>query len=179
MTLAVILGGARSVWEDLDRLKALRVPDIVIATNDAGAHYTGEVHHWVSLHFEKMPEWIADRAQRNLPPAHRYWFHEGAGSSRFTLPAPHDRLDDWGGSSGLFAVRVALTLAASRVVLAGVPMDAEDGHFFDHKRWEFAGRYRQAWTRRQVEIAPFVRSMSGWTAGLLGEPSEAWLNNKE
>ena len=57
-------------------------------------------------------------------------------------------------------------------------MEAEEGHFFDHKRWEFASRYQQAWTKRKNEIASYTRSMSGWTARLLGEPDEVWLNNQ-
>lgn len=177
MKLAAVLGGSRSVWEDLEALKALREPDVILATNDAGAHYTGEVHHWVSLHFEKMPIWAKERAERGLPPAQHYFYHESA-TERGGLPLPYDRLVDAGGSSGLFAVQAGLTLGLTRIVLCGVPMDAEDGHFFDHKRWEFASRYQQGWTRRKAEIAPFVRSMSGWTARLLGRPDEVWLNNE-
>lgn len=178
--LGVILGGARSVWEDLDNLCALRKPDVIIATNDAGAYYSGPVHHWVTLHYEKLPRWKADRAARELPPAECYWVHEGA-----TIPrsAPFDSqtrtVADLGGSSGLFGVKVGATLGLRKIVLAGVPMEPEDGHFFDHKRWEFATRYRQAWTRHHQEFAPIVRSMSGWTAALFGKPDEVWLQTKE
>lgn len=179
MQVAAVLGGARSVWEDLDRLKLMRMPDVIIATNDAGAAYTGEVHHWATLHYEKLPEWEKLRKERSLPPALNLWVHEEARVGRGQPDLYAGRLADLGGSSGLFAVQVGRTLGLERIVLCGVPMDSEDGHFFDHHRWEFATRYRQAWTRHQEEFAPFVRSMSGWTKGLLGEPDEVWLNTKE
>jgi hypothetical protein len=179
MTVAVVLGGARSVWEDLERLRALREPDIVIATNDAGAHYEGTVHHWVTLHFEKLRDWQSERHDRGLPPALSTWVHEEARNPRGVPDNWTGRLPDKGGSSGLFAIDVGRHLGLERIVLCGVPMDSEEGHFFDHKRWEFATRYRQAWTRHKEEIAPFVRSMSGWTAGLFGRPDEVWLNTKE
>lgn len=171
MSLAVVLGGARCVWEDLERLSALAEPDVVVATNDAGAHYRGPLHHWATLHYEKLPAWMAERESRNLPPAENVWVHDRA-------PAAFQgrRLADWGGSSGLFAVRVALAAGCERVVLCGVPMEMEEAHFFDSRRWGFAGRYRQAWTRHAEEIAASVRSMSGWTAQLLGEPDEVWLS---
>jgi hypothetical protein len=85
---------------------------------------------------------------------------------------------DQSGSSGLFAVRIALdVLKARRVVLAGMPMD-DSPHVYD------AGRrsgpsfvpYRPEWRRAaRDEFGGRVRSLSGWTADLLGRPDPEWL----
>lgn len=179
MQVAAVLGGARSVWEDLDRLKAICQPDVIIATNDAGAAYTGEVHYWATLHYEKLQEWQKLRKERGLPPAHHLWVHDEARLPRGQPDNFEGRLPDLGGSSGLFACQVGRALGLERIVLCGVPMDEDQCHFFDHKKWEYAGRYRQAWTRHKAEFAPYVRSMSGWTAEILGKPNEVWLNTKE
>jgi hypothetical protein len=178
MTLAAILGGARCVWEDLEALTALRAPDFIIATNDAGAHYAGRVDHWATLHYEKLPTWTAERALRGYPPAERIWVHTKA-VGPVAGNSLHDRLEDWGGSSGLFAVQVALALGAARVALCGVPLEVNEGHFFDPGRWSWAVRYRSGWINHRAEIAGPVRSMSGWTAEYLGKPDEVWLHEKE
>lgn len=175
--IAAVLGGANCVWDDLAALRALTKVDVIIATNDAGAHFAEPVDHWVTLHAEKLSVWMGERAQRGYPPASRVWVHDRAPR---TVPGidGYDKLADWGGSSGLFAVQVALSLGLERVVLCGVPMEGTYGHFFDPGRWQWAVRYRSAWQQRIAFIAETTRSMSGWTAEILGKPDEVWLSKE-
>ena len=87
--------------------------------------------------------------------------------------------EDWRGSSGLFGVKVARQLGFERVILCGVPMDPKAGHVVRGPvPWKAAEQFMGGWRQRQTEIAPFVRSWSGWTANAFGRPSLAFLEAK-
>jgi hypothetical protein len=174
---ALILGGAATVWSDADRALALGEFDLTIAVNDIGKVWKGRVDHWVSLHPDKLKTWIGERRKAGLNADFQTWAHRryrGVGK-RESLPHITSSVADWHGSSGLLAVAVALRLKCTRIVLAGVPMSPKAAHFFDEKPWVVATRFQMAWKRNLPEIKDFVRSMSGWTAELLGEPTAAWI----
>jgi len=174
----IILGGAACVWDDLAKAERLCDADCVIAINDAGASHNGHLDHWVSLHPEKFDNWLRQRTARGLSPPGSIWFHKNVGEREVRRFGGEFRsLEDLGGSSGLFAVRVALEVGATHVILCGVPMDPEQGHYFDKKPWKEGRKYQAAWEKSRDEMAGRVRSMSGWTARLLGEPDEVWLSS--
>lgn len=80
------------------------------------------------------------------------------------------RYKDPQGSSGLFALHVALTrLGYKRAVLAGIPI-ADEG-----QDASYATNYLQAWRERAPSYGDSVRSMSGNTNGLFGAPTKEWL----
>ena len=76
----------------------------------------------------------------------------------------------------MIAVRVAISLGYERVILAGVPLDNERGHFDQKGDWDEAQFHRTTWMVRYEELAGKVKSMSGWTRGLLGPPTLEWFN---
>lgn len=171
--IAAILGGAEGVWQEIGALQHMVRPDIIIATNDAGAHYIGHIDHWVTLHPEKMAAWWDQRLRAGLPPPGQVWFHRAA-SREFVLP--HLHTPEWGGSSGLFAVKVAMEIGCEKIILCGIPMEGTP-HFHVPAPLKGVGRYRRAWEERVGQLAENVRSMSGWTAQLLGQPDEVWLRD--
>jgi hypothetical protein len=85
-------------------------------------------------------------------------------------PRGVDRID-----SGYMTVKVALEDGATRVVVAGIPLDdtgnlngtSPVGH--QHERFRAAW-----WWARKARFADRVRGMSGYPAYLLGEPTEDW-----
>lgn len=88
-----------------------------------------------------------------------------------------------GGSSGMLAVQVALTLGCTKVILCGVPMTATEhfsqSHEFDadHTRWTEADMHWRAFERVHA-LGWFenkVRSMSGRSRDLFGAPTREWL----
>ncbi len=150
----------------------------MVGVNDGGWLYPGRLDHWVTLHWERMPEWIARRADSG----YETWTRDTRKLARSEL-RPDWLLPHWGtGTSGLYGVTVATHLKADRVVLAGVPLTAtpyEAG----------AGTWEGAWPETEVLIhrdgwtywhkhgrLDHVRSCSGWTAELLGDPFAAgWI----
>jgi hypothetical protein len=83
------------------------------------------------------------------------------------------------GSSGLFAVEIALRLGYERLVLCGIPLTGrttiqENGEEERLRKGQpFIASFRDAWVRDFELLSPHVRSMSGWTRELLGGP-EGW-----
>lgn len=167
----LVVGSGACVWDDLARVPAWAT-DEIIAVNDIGVHLP-LIHHWVTLHPEKMSAWVEMRR------VHRR--HAFGKFTTWTNRWPHQHFNDmtqrqhphaWGGSSALLAVRVALfERRARRVVLAGVPMDASP-KFDSGTEWPHWHIFRKDWTRHAHSMQR-VRSMSGWTRDLLGAPS--WL----
>ena len=88
----------------------------------------------------------------------------------------------WNGTTANLGFSIGLALDYTRIVLAGCPMD-QSGNWYkplikpddikahkDHRH--------HAWKWSEIATQPvgrFVRSMSGYTADLLGKPSREWL----
>lgn len=160
----LILGGARCVWQDVASLGQWPAQVDVAAVNDVGAKWPGQLVFWASLHPKKFKKWEMLRKLNGHPAGYEKY------GNKFGRPMVDWVVPDWGGSSGLYAVKIALKLEYDQIVIAGIPMEASQGHFFNQKDWEQCNQYRAAWEKHIKEIKPFVRSCSGWTKNLLGIP---------
>ena len=162
----LILGDAAGVHAEAAEAMRLLTFDAVFAVNNIGIAWP-HVDVWATLHPEAVVNWcglargleLRERAGLNRPAtwAHKPWLG-------VDMATP-----DWGGSSGLFAVKVALECAFDAIVLAGIPM-SDGPHFYHDEPWKEMPRYRRAWQARAEELRPFVRSMSGWTREMFGAP---------
>lgn len=165
--IALILGGAACVYEDVEAALDLGEFDGVIAAKRVARRWPGRIDAWVSLHAGEKQNLIARRERYGLPPIGKL-FEVG--------DVPHLYLGQTNpGASGLFAVKVALDeLGYGRAVLCGVPMSPTP-HFDVPVAWSAADYYQTGWRQALPHIADHVRSMSGWTEQLLGRPDAAWI----
>lgn len=178
MIKALVLGGAANVWQDAEAARLLFKPDLVIAVNTIGTVWTGQFDVWCSYHCGLLRTWRILRERNGLEPAKEHW------TCAPNVPLDKDvqvfRMPDGkllGGSSGLVATYIALLeKKATHVVLAGVPMEPSGAHWDDKKRKEWADAlpFRKHWEHRKNQLI-HVRSLSGWTRDLLGEPTKEWL----
>lgn len=174
----LILGGGRCVWDDWKaatiavRNSPRAFNGAVMAINDIGQYLHGLLHHWVTLHPEYMPGWLAFRmghlyGEGVRPTTHSYKAGEGI-----------DRV--WpgaivGGAGGLAAAMIGLMLGHEPCILAGIPMDGS-GHFFDppdsdstHDLTQW--NTQQAWRDYNLQFfGGRVKSLSGNTRKWLGAP---------
>lgn len=175
----VILGGANTVFSDLDRfLDGGGTADHVIAVNHVGFAYPGRVDIWATLHPELMDQWLRTRAAAGyaLPKflaAHRELnSHE---SQVINYPSAYVLISqDRGGSSGLLATYVAMQMWPDPVVLCGLPYEDDKAHFYSDVHWTGASQYRNAWFRDRAVLETRVSSMSGWTRDLFTDRVKAW-----
>lgn len=172
--IAVILGGAASVWDEYSRTTALLREAGTLTTctyyaiNDMIARFP-PADYGVTLHPEKLARWMADRRERGQgAPEMPVIAHTGAEGVAVVMPL------EWG-SGGLFATCAALRMGARAVVLCGVGMTPEGRHFVRGQTWGDCASFLPAWRGRLPELAPYVRSWGGWTADVLGQPTTGFL----
>ncbi len=173
---ALILGGAACVWDDAAEALTMFTPDIVIAVNDIGTVWPTTIHHWVSYHHDQLLRWVEKRKDASLEPAHQLW--TGPAYPRGTVPSFMKSLPCYGGSSGFLAVTLSLEVEkCTKVILAGVPMDPMMPHFnmkMNGNPWVDGRNYQKHWEIQKHKLVD-VRSMSGFTASLLGRPTKEWI----
>lgn len=174
--VAFVLGGAACVWDDLESARTLCSPDIVCCVNEIGVDYSGKVDHWVSFHANLLMQLIPKRKKHGYTDAENVWM----GSARYSkAPSYFKKHNAKGGSSGLLATRIILDRTdATHTILCGIPISANMPHYHDRDRkalWSDARHYWKHWRESLPILRKRVRSMSGWTAELLGLPDEEWL----
>jgi hypothetical protein len=170
--IAVIVGGAANFAAEVaDTMELVGCADpTFFAVNDQIASFPRPCIA-VTLHPGKLGLWKAARQNSRHPMPDEYWGHrEAPGITRHT--------PDWLGSCGLFAVKIALVeYRIGKVILCGVPMTANGGHFARRRDWRDVQGFVPYWGQRIAEIAPHVRSWSGWTREQLGVPTREFLDD--
>ena len=172
MATAIILGGGKTVLQEYEQAKKLCKPDIIICVNDIGCEIK-ECDIWATLHPEKLGAWISKRNDNG------YKLPEKIVSFK-RVEYVNTILDyRWtgssgSGSSGLFAVKTALSLGYNKIVLCGVPINKES-HYFSSKAWSECDSFSGTWREQQGILKKYVRSMSGYTRNLLGYPDQAFF----
>jgi len=173
----IVLGTAPCMWDDLER--APRGLD-VICVNGAGFLYLEPIAMWCSIHGSYMRGWIEKRraagASMDFLAYGNFSKHEDPGEV-----IPWNR-PNGGGSSGMYAVTVALESGYDKVILCGVPLEGQQRYDYKESAEVVPSptdykHYRSGWINNREMFAGRVRSMSGWTRELLGAPTEEWLNS--
>lgn len=181
--IALIIGGASCVWDDLGALAGLlggeSWPGLIIAVNDVGAALPGRLDHWVSLHPNKLagneldPNWVEQRRRNGYPGGYVTWAWQDP------LGLVDRTCQNWGGgSSGLHGVTVGHYVGAKRCVLAGIPMTNSPHYHDDHggEDWKHAEHHWRSWMKAGIFPKRFgVRSLSGRTRKYFGAPSLSWI----
>jgi hypothetical protein len=162
---ALVIGGSGSALEEADAALKLFEPDAVLVVNDLIARWPGKIDYACTLHSEKLAGWIRERRGNQR---FQVWCHR-------PFRGVHRTTKDWAGSSGLFAVKIAIEEGFEKVVVAGVPMLGSAKHIARNREWGSARTYQRGWTTHVAEIKDKVRSMSGWTKDLVGFPTPEWL----
>lgn len=191
MKVAVILGRHEDVWNELERAKAM-IKEVgaelwVIATKRAGRDYDGPVHEWPGFHPELLQTFVNERAKNNRPPALRYWSAKSSKVNPGQFGLPIEWLTSVGGSSGLLGIQVADAIGRhpkyanepkiDKSILCGIPMTPST-RYDDGKEWKEAIHYRDHWLKYFIDHPDSkarLRSFSGWTKEILGEPTLEWL----
>jgi len=172
--VAIILGGAECWQQDLEEARKIigNAPVRFFLVNDQIKSFP-ESGIACTLHPDKLNghfAWLVIRRKAGLPDPDEVWSH------RKHAAVTHDTAsNDWRGSSGLFAVQVARRKGHRKIIGCGVPMTVDGNHFERHIKWQSAIAFRDGWKQRKNEIAPYFRSLSGWTRQEFGEPDADWI----
>lgn len=184
----VVCGGARCLWDDLERLGCASKKDMgsvahalydFMTVNSLGETFPGFIAHWFSNSPREIKAFANARRSDLLSS-----FDKRAEKPTILHTMARDIGDvtaknpirwPWPGhgSSGLNAVYTALGLGYREVILAGIPSD-DSGHYFDppwrETNFEIESPMR-LWERAQRDFfCGAVKSMSGKTREVVGGP---------
>jgi hypothetical protein len=178
------VGDGASVLEDIISFRAFGVEHDAMLINHA--HLIYEAKEWPYQHFiagdshmNEMQE-IANRMPEGVL---RHCWNPGSGEENgFHIRWLKQDGRGWNGTTANLGTKIGIALDYLRIVLAGIPMD-ESGHWYD--KWlkpedkKLKPRHSDhLWFWTEVATRPvghFIRSMSGNTKDLLGEPTYEWL----
>lgn len=179
---AIVLGCSSNVWQEYEAALKLFEPDTVYCVKLAGVHWQGGRFNWVGLHPEFCDDYEAQRASNGYhsdyeivaPLATEVGTHGAKGrvSRRVSYLFKACTKSP---SSGAYAAKVAIEDGHDKVVLAGVPMVAEAGHFTRQADWKQCNTFLKGFEEYAPHFGGRVRSLSGWTQKLLGAPTVEWL----
>lgn len=179
----IIAASAECLWDDYLRAKELVEDEDLMCVNLAAiCFYYRHIDHLVTLHHEGMRRFYAAaqierRARSNRDRrcqkiiTHSYKEASGGVDVLWDITNP-------GGTSGLFAATVAVRLGYDKIILCGMPID-NSRRFYDspNKVFKYSGLSQQdPWQNAaRTRLEGKVRSMSGNTRKILGEPTKDWL----
>lgn len=151
----------------------------------AGIFWPNKFDVWASLHPEWMDGYRAKRKAQGFPCGFEVVAPLEGELGKEHAKHPVDRRVSyrWPGmnasaSSGIYGAKIALDDGHDRVVLAGIPMQADDGHFSRGKNWNQCDAFLSGLRHSIPYMQGKVKSMSGLTAELLGKPSPEWLTGE-
>jgi len=182
MKRALIVGCSAQVWDDVKRAREFCEFDAIFCVKLAGVHWPAKFRTWVTLHPEFMDKYEAERRALGLPNGYEIvaplTSEVGMHGKKGNI---HRRISyRWPGmsssaSSGIYAAKVALDDGFDRLVMAGIPMTKETGHFTRGKVWAQRDCFLPGLKKSIPYLQGKCKSMSGYTMELLGAPTAEWL----
>jgi hypothetical protein len=180
--VCLVTGDGRTLRDDLARFSAWDVAHDTMAIGRSYQIVPGQILHWVNVDGSCSKSWAESLPRSNngnLPHRHTMGDLPGYDIDWDIDGCPWDPKDImWHGSSSLFATYICKALGYDKVVLAGCPLDSA-GHWYFGPEIEgpsWTGNCFQAWLDfARDPYATRVRSMSGYTAQMIGEASKEWV----
>ena len=179
---ALIVGCAANVWDEVKAARELCDFDAVYCVKLAGVHWPAKFKVWATLHPEFMDKYESERKALGLPNGYEIvaplpsevGMHGKKGNIKRRVSYRWPGMNS-SASSGIYAVKVAIEDGYSRIVLAGIPMTKESGHFTRGKEWNQRDCFLPGLLKSVPFMKDLVKSMGGYTKELLGAPTAEWL----
>ncbi len=180
----LVLGDGLSMPDDLGRFLSFKVKHDAASLGRSYQRYPGLIRHWFNADGTGAKQWAESLPQEtikhscgDMPGFDVDWEVTQDDYHHQDITGEAGRLH---GTSSIFAALAAIEMGYGRIVLAGCPLDTK-GHWHspDHYGPSWFGMDFMAWLDFAKEKnAAKVRSMSGYTARVLGSPDKEWLCTK-
>jgi len=175
--VALIVGCAPCWEDDLNQFKTICSEYDVFAIG-LDCPYKEEIKYFVTYHIEDIEAYKRKRTGDYKIISHTNDFIKYSRERRkkpkwantnVDIVYPHQAPS---GSSSLLGTKAALfKLGYNKVVLIGCPMDTGS---IENKAKSYSV-FRKGWLYFKSDLVGKVKSMSGWTKELLGEPTKGWV----
>lgn len=164
--ILIIVGSAPCMNDDLQKARALignRPVNYMVIGLSTARTYDGPVTFAVIGHCGNLPEIRRLLEQKGAKNYKTIDYHANAGID-IIEPDPSPS-----GSSSLIGTFAAISMGYRKIILAGCPLSGVTSH------GDPCDEYHPGWDSKKDELIGIVKSMSGWTKGLLGEPTAKWI----
>lgn len=165
MNPIALIGCAPCLGDDLGRLPQANY-DFMLVGLDTVELLQNDALYFVTYHPKDIPEAIGRRKRVGLNTTFKVISHDKKPFVDIVIPhkAPS-------GSSAMLGARAAMKFGYTKIILCGCPLEGSNKN---------NGKYdsfMKGWKTFFNEFKHTVRSMSGSTRTLLGEPTSEWLAN--
>ena len=175
----LIVGDATGVMDDLAKFIEI-CPD---GFDTMAINYSAKLIPWQIQHFIAGDSHMEDmqRMAQRLPDEclKHCWNPKSDG---FNIRWLKNGITGWNGTTANLGIKIGIALGYTRIVLAGVPMD-DSGNWYcrlipDDDIKQGKDHRSHLWKWNEIASRPIsrlIRSMSGNTAELLGQPTREWI----
>ena len=188
--LILILGDGQSMPDDLERFLSWKIPHDAGALGRAVREYPsiskGIMRHWFNADGELSIQWAKSLPNETV----KHTLGDVAGfdvdwkleQDDYHYQQITNEANRMHGSSALFATLAALKMGYEKVIIAGCPLDSEGHYYFEQSKETLGpiwlGFDLMAWLdfAEQPEAVQ-VRSMSGYTAKIIGMADKEWTDD--
>lgn len=177
----LIMGDGATVLDDIDEWYKLAegiVPYDTFCVNYSALICPHKIQHFGAgdAHMPDMQR-VAQQVPKDV--IKHAW---NPGSVGFDVRWVRNGRGGWNGTSANLALKIALALDYTRIILAGCPMD-NSGNWYRPLIKQNDIKYNKdhrhhLWKWCEIAVRPigrFIRSMSGNTKDLFGQPTREWL----
>ena len=182
--IIMIQGDGRTLPADYARFKEFGVDSDVYCIGRSIRFCPEAVDHWGNVDGAEAIWWATNLVNKwRIKPQTHTLFEMRGFTHCWNIEQGDYGMEDvmWHGSTALFAAMTCVAMGYERIVLCGCPMDG-NGHWYEPEdmlgpRW--TGESYQAWLDfKDAPESEKVRSMSGYTKTMLGEPTIEWLSSR-
>ena len=165
--MVIALIGCAPGWEnDLNKLQML-TKDFDVMAIGMDCPYAGEIKYMATYHPADILPYKEKRRAIKCNTDFKVISH--VNKENIDIVEPHKNPS---GSSALLGTIVAIKLGYAKVILVGCPIEG-----VNKKDSTPYGHFQKGWVARMQEVSGYVKSMSGWSSDIFGEPTKEWIKN--
>jgi hypothetical protein len=182
----LITGDGGSLPDDVKTFESWDIPHDLYCVNRSMLYFNRPIDHWGAVDMEESA-WFSQYANE-VHLAMRPLRHTMGYCAGFDIFWGIEQEWDneyqkkiWAGNTGYFGVLTSIAMGYRNVVLAGMPLDRQP-HWYepgDTRGPNWVGACYTQWMDFKMQMpnkAEKVRSMSGYSAFILGKAEKDWIN---
>lgn len=166
--VVVIIGSAPNWEHDLNNFRCMTEDYDIIAVG-MSCPYSGYVDYMATYHSKDIEVYKRKREELGLNTDYKVISHLNTKENSVDIVIPYKPPS---GSSALLAAFAAKKIGYKKIVLCGCPLEGANARKAPYEV------FRKGWNHYKDEVIGIVKSMSGWTRQLLGEPSLKWYKGE-
>ena len=177
MKILIIIGAAPNAKEDYENVLKMDIGehDLLIVGKDAFKILDRPVKYFATYHPDDI---ILVRDKVEIVISHTTYMNNNPRIKfnpkdyKVDIIKPIDLRTEKSGSSALLGVLATIDEGYKKIILCGCPLTGKN-----NKQQPYS-MFWPGWKQHEKEVRPYVKSMSGWTKELLGEPTIEWIKGE-